>query len=136
MRIGVAGLLHESNTFAGTQTTRQHFEEAFLHQGADLIPVWREAHHELGGFIEGCGNAEVVPLLDLTKSPVGRRLSRLKPVPPPAFWINAVCFTASNIPTMLSSKGSTKHALNKPCCLPAFIKAGELGKKNRFDSKL
>ena len=71
MRIGIAGLLHESNTFAGTQTTRQQFEEAFLHQGADLIPVWNEAHHEIGGFIEGCAGVEAVPLLAGWATPGG-----------------------------------------------------------------
>ncbi len=53
-RIGIAGFMHESNTFATTKTTRKHFEEAFYHHGETLIPVWEDAHHELGGFIEGC----------------------------------------------------------------------------------
>ncbi len=73
MRIGIAGLLHESNTFAGTVTERRHFEEAFLHRGAALLPVWRDAHHELGGFIAQCteSGAEMVPLLAGWATPGG-----------------------------------------------------------------
>ena len=71
MRIGIAGLLHESNTFAGTRTTRQHFEEAFLHTGQALLEAWREAHHEIGGFIEGCDGTDAVPLLAGWATPGG-----------------------------------------------------------------
>jgi microcystin degradation protein MlrC len=73
MRIGIAGFLHESNTFTEEKTTLRHFEEAFLHYGADLLPVWREAHHELGGFIAGleAADAEIVPLLAAWATPKG-----------------------------------------------------------------
>ncbi len=73
MRVGIAGFLHESNTFAGALTEVRHFEEAFLHRGADLLPVWREAHHELGGFIEGCEREglEMAPLFAASATPKG-----------------------------------------------------------------
>lgn len=74
MRIGVAGFLHESNTFSPERTTLRHFEEAFLHRGGALLPVWREAHHELGGFIAGCENepaVEMVPLIAAMATPYG-----------------------------------------------------------------
>jgi len=72
-RVGIAGFMHESNTFANTKTTRAQFEEAFLHYGADLIPVWREAYHELGGFIEGGEEQqlEIVPLMAAWATPGG-----------------------------------------------------------------
>ncbi len=73
MRIGIAGFLHESNTFSGEKTTVRHFEEAALHRGEALIPVWRGAHHELGGFIEGCelAGAEIAPLFAASATPGG-----------------------------------------------------------------
>ena len=74
MRIGIAGFLHESNTFAPAKTTLLHFEEAFLHRGDALVPVWRDAHHELGGFIAGCAaepGVEMVPLLAAMATPFG-----------------------------------------------------------------
>jgi len=73
MRIGIAGFLHESNTFSTDLTTYRNFEEGFLHRGPDLIPVWRDAHHELGGFIAGCEECgiEMVPLLAASATPKG-----------------------------------------------------------------
>ncbi|MBI2432929.1 MAG: M81 family metallopeptidase [Candidatus Hydrogenedentes bacterium] len=51
----------------------QHFQDAFLHYGEDLIPVWQDAHHELGGFIAGCreNDLEMVPLLAAWATPHG-----------------------------------------------------------------
>jgi microcystin degradation protein MlrC len=73
MRIGIAGFMHESNTFASTTLNRQHFEDAFFHFGDDLIPVWEDAHHELGGFIDGCRthDLEIVPLMAAWATPGG-----------------------------------------------------------------
>lgn len=73
MRIAIAGFLHESNTFTGEVTEVRHFAEAFYHRGADLIPIWRDAHHELGGFIAGCETegAAIVPLLAASATPKG-----------------------------------------------------------------
>lgn len=72
-RAGIIGFMHESNTFASTVTERRHFEEAFLHYGADLVPVWQDAHHELGGFLEGCTThgLEIVPLVAAWATPSG-----------------------------------------------------------------
>lgn len=72
-RVGVLAFMHESNTFANTVTERRHFEEAYLHFGADLVPIWREAHHEIGGFIEGCAayGLEMVPVAAAWATPSG-----------------------------------------------------------------
>ncbi len=72
-RVGILGFMHESNTFANTVTTRTQFEEAFLHCGPDLVTAWKDAHHELGGFIEGCAthNLEMVPLAAAWATPSG-----------------------------------------------------------------
>ena len=53
MRIALAGFMHESNTFAETPTALRHFQEANLHYGEEVISVWEDAHHEMGGFIAG-----------------------------------------------------------------------------------
>lgn len=73
MRIGIAGFLHESNTFSSDWAEVTHFEQAALHEGPALIPVWQDAHHELGGFLEGCATAgaDLVPLLAATATPKG-----------------------------------------------------------------
>lgn len=53
MRIAIAGIMHESNTFASSLTDRARFVEASLTRGPDLVAAWKEAHHEVGGFFEG-----------------------------------------------------------------------------------
>ena len=49
-RVGIAGLLHESNTFLPVVTRRQHFEQASLTKGSAVIKRWAGSNHELGGF--------------------------------------------------------------------------------------
>ncbi|MCF6284153.1 MAG: M81 family metallopeptidase [Candidatus Hydrogenedentes bacterium] len=65
--------MHESNTFATTKTTRRHFEDAFFHVGEALVPAWEDAHHELGGFLEGCNTygLEAHPVLAAWATPGG-----------------------------------------------------------------
>lgn len=62
MRIAIAGLMHESNTFSSKPTALDDFQ---IQRGEELISWWQDAHHEVGGFIEGLTmrNLEAVPLL-------------------------------------------------------------------------
>ncbi|HJZ94492.1 MAG TPA: M81 family metallopeptidase [Gemmataceae bacterium] len=73
MRIAVGGLMHESNTFASTRADRRRFEQGSLAFGPDILPVWRDAHHEFGGFIEGAGRFgyELVPTVMAWATPSG-----------------------------------------------------------------
>lgn len=73
MRVAIVGFMHESNTFVPTLTARERFEENAFHFGAGLLPVWRDAHHELGGFIQGCDDhgLEAVPILAAWATPGG-----------------------------------------------------------------
>ena len=73
MRIAVAGFAHESNTFAEGLTTLDDFRRKSLHFGADLGPVWRDAHHEIGGMLAGLEalGYEAVPLLAADAVPGG-----------------------------------------------------------------
>lgn len=53
MRIGIAGLLHESNTFMPAATTREHFAQGTLVAGPAMLDHFRGTHHEVGGFLDG-----------------------------------------------------------------------------------
>lgn len=72
-RIGVAGLLHESNTFIARPTTREDFAANCLDFGEQVGQRWRGSHHEVGGFLQGaaaCG-FEPVPILLAIAVPAG-----------------------------------------------------------------
>ncbi len=73
MRIAIGGLMHESNTFAPLITDRPRFQEGSLSRGHDLLDVWSEAHHEVGGFIEGSRkfSYEIVPTTMAWATPAG-----------------------------------------------------------------
>ena len=121
-----------SNPISYHKHTRQYYVTRGgrrIYLGSDKEQAL-EKYHRLGlGLQLG---PDVLPPLDLTRSPVGRSLSKLKPVPPPAFWMRADCLIASKIASMLSSTGSAKHALSIPSLRPAFIRvAHEMVHKNR-----
>jgi microcystin degradation protein MlrC len=72
-RIAVGGLMHESNTFAGTRTDVAAFESGGLETGPGIFQRWGEAHHEVGGFFEAAAEHgfEVVPTLMGWATPSG-----------------------------------------------------------------
>ncbi|MSV29844.1 MAG: M81 family peptidase [Bryobacterales bacterium] len=69
-RIGIAGLLHESNTYLPVPTVYEHFAATSLTRGSAMIERWRGARHEIGGFLEGAG-ANAVPLFATYAVPSG-----------------------------------------------------------------
>jgi microcystin degradation protein MlrC len=73
MRLAVAGFLHESNTFNPLRTGRAAFAAQALHFGSALLAEWRDAHHEVGGFLEAADaeGFEPVPLVMATATPSG-----------------------------------------------------------------
>ena len=73
MRIAIGGIMHESNTFAAVPTDRRRFEEGSLTRGDAMLPVWRDAHHELGGFIAGAERFgyELAPTVMAWATPAG-----------------------------------------------------------------
>ncbi|HZV05979.1 MAG TPA: M81 family metallopeptidase [Gemmataceae bacterium] len=73
MRIAIAGFMHESNTFNPQLTDRAAFIAGSLTNGAALIDEWRDAHHEVGGFLEAARleGYEPVPLLMAWATPAG-----------------------------------------------------------------
>jgi microcystin degradation protein MlrC len=73
MRVAVGGIMHESNTFAPQPADRRRFEEGSLAAGADILPVWKDAHHEMGGFIAGAEQFgyELLPTVMAWATPAG-----------------------------------------------------------------
>src|SRR5262245_533481 len=73
MRIAIGGFLHESNTYAPLPADRERFREGSLTYGPAMVGVWGEAHHELGGFIEGATKFgyDLVPTAAAWATPAG-----------------------------------------------------------------
>src|SRR5262249_17471783 len=67
------GFMHESNTFNPLPTGRAAFAEQGLSFGPALLGEWRDAHHEVGSFLESAGTLgfEPVPLLMGWATPSG-----------------------------------------------------------------
>ena len=82
-------------------------------------------------FMKDTGPLAMPPVV-FTIELAGRSLEKENPVPPPERCMSAVFFIASNIDSIESSTGRTKHA--DSCCSsrPAFIKVGEFGRKSRL----
>lgn len=72
-RIGIVGLLQESNTFIGEKTRRAHFEADLLLHGETIREKMRTAPHEVGGFFEELerAGAEAVPIFLARALPFG-----------------------------------------------------------------
>lgn len=52
-RVGIAGFIHESNTFLCETTTHDNFDHGSLTRGSQLLERWDGSKHELGGFLGG-----------------------------------------------------------------------------------
>ena len=83
MRVGILGLQHESNTFQSAPTTWENFEQGALLTGQAIVREYGEAHHEIGGFIQGLDEEglQAVPIFFAWAMPGGavtaRTLDRL-----------------------------------------------------------
>ncbi len=64
MRVGIIALQHESNTFLGTPTTWEHFEQGAVLSGKAIRAEYAASHHEVGGFFQGLEeeSIEAVPI--------------------------------------------------------------------------
>jgi microcystin degradation protein MlrC len=73
MRIAIAGFMHESNTFSAIRTDRAAFEAASFKFGDAVVAEWKDAHHEVGGFIEGAERFgyEIDPVVMACATPAG-----------------------------------------------------------------
>jgi|694.fasta_scaffold04022_9 microcystin degradation protein MlrC len=76
MRIGILGLLHESNTFVTTKTKLANFKADLFLEGKEILRSLSTSHHEIGGFIRGLERSsehgiEIVPLAVYRATPSG-----------------------------------------------------------------
>ena len=72
MRVAIAGIQHESNTFVAQPTRMEAFAPS-LRVGAAIAEEWAESHHEVAGYFEGGREAgfELVPVLMAAATPGG-----------------------------------------------------------------
>ena len=70
MRIGIAGIIHESNTFAANPTTLADFH---VQRGASIVEHYRPTFHEVAGYIAGADefDYEMHPMLVAGATPAG-----------------------------------------------------------------
>ena len=73
MRVGIIGLLHESNTFIAEKTTLRHFEQDVLLTGQAIKERFEPTAHELGGFFAGLAQESIdaVPVFAARALPYG-----------------------------------------------------------------
>ena len=69
-KIALGGIMHESNTYSNAST---EFDAFSFTIGDDIFSVWKDSHHEVGGFIQGSGNQgnTLYPTLMATATPAG-----------------------------------------------------------------
>ncbi len=69
-RIAFGGIMHESNTFNNISTEFDVFSYTI---GDDIFSVWKDSHHEVGGFIQGLEEQGYTPYSTLmaTATPAG-----------------------------------------------------------------
>lgn len=72
-RVGIVGLLHESNTFIGKPTTIEHFQRDLLVEGESVRETLADSLHEIGGFFRGLTEEQIeaVPILAARALPYG-----------------------------------------------------------------
>jgi microcystin degradation protein MlrC len=72
-RVGILGLLQESNTFLPIKTGRAEFAADVLARGAEVRERFHDAPHEIGGFFAGLDleRLEAVPLFAARALPYG-----------------------------------------------------------------
>ena len=74
MRVFIAMLSHETNTFSTLTTDRRQFETRELRYGGELLEVYRDTATCLGGMIDGARTSglTLLPSLAAAASPAGR----------------------------------------------------------------
>jgi microcystin degradation protein MlrC len=73
MRVGILGLIHESNTFFEGKTSYEDFKHHQMLWGEAIQQAYAKAFHEVGGFFEGLETEglEPVPIYCATQKPSG-----------------------------------------------------------------
>jgi microcystin degradation protein MlrC len=73
MRVAIAGILHESNSFSSLITDRAAFARCSLRVGGEILSEWGASQHEIGGFIAGARQFgfDLYPALAAAAIPAG-----------------------------------------------------------------
>ena len=73
MRIGIAGISHESNSFSSQPTTLERFKEQGIFRGEEIIAQYRGSHHIVDGYLAGAEQFgyTAVPLYMAHAMPMG-----------------------------------------------------------------
>lgn len=73
MRIGIAGISHESNSFSSQPTTLERFKEGGTFRGEEIIAQYRDSHSEVAGYLAGAEQFgyTAVPLYVANAQPMG-----------------------------------------------------------------
>src|SRR5215831_5862216 len=73
MRVGIIGLLQESNTFIPQRTQLEHFRNDVLAVGNEVKEVFAGTHHEISGFLSCLEHEhiEAVPIFAARAVPFG-----------------------------------------------------------------
>lgn len=73
MRVGIAGISHESNSFSSQPTTLDRFRECGMFQGQEIIDQYKDSHNKIAGYLEGAEKFgfEAVPLFVANAMPMG-----------------------------------------------------------------
>ena len=75
---------------------------------------------------------DATPSVERTGEPSARKCEKLYPVPPPDWWMIAPQRIASKISGRESFTGRVKHAESCPSGVPAFMRVGEFGRKDKL----
>ena len=72
-RVGIIGIVHESNTFLKKPTTLEDFQNNVVLRGENIRESYVAAHHEIGGFFETLDETDIdaVPLFYANTTPGG-----------------------------------------------------------------
>ena len=70
MRIGIARIAQETNTFSPTLTGLDAFRSTGVHHGNDVLDI-KDSGKEIPGLIEGCHQAQLIGVISAETLPGG-----------------------------------------------------------------
>ncbi len=73
MRVGIAGISHESNSFSSQPTTLQQFREGGMLRGQEIVARFKESSSKIAGYLAGAQmhGFEAVPIFVASATPMG-----------------------------------------------------------------
>jgi microcystin degradation protein MlrC len=73
MRVGIAGISHESDSFSSQPTTLERFKERGIFRGEEIIAQYRDSHSTIAGYLAGAEQFgyTAIPLFTASAMPMG-----------------------------------------------------------------